>query len=63
MVFMYENGREVDCIFHCAMLQGYTTMTACEHFCKRYYRCDNIAIANDEIEEWEESFLGFAIKL
>ena len=52
MVFTYENGREVDCIFHCAMLQGYTTMTACEHFCKRYYRCDNIAIANDEIEEW-----------
>ena len=63
MVFTYENGREVDCIFHCAMLQGYTTMTACEHLCKRYYRCDNIAIANDEIEECEQSFLGFAIKL
>ena len=58
MVFTYENGQEVDCFFHCAMLQGYTTMTACEHFCTRYYRCDNIAMADDEIKEWEEGVIA-----
>ena len=33
MVFYYNDGKEVDCIFYCAMLQGFTTITACEHFC------------------------------
>ena len=56
MVFTYANGQEVDCVFPCAMLQGYTTMTACEHFCSRYYRCDNIAMADNEIKEWGIAF-------
>ena len=58
MVFTYANGQEVDCIFPCAMLQGYTTMTACEYFCSRYYRCDNIAMADDEIKEWEGDIIS-----
>lgn len=53
MVIEYNNGKEVDCIFHCGMLEGYITMTACEYFCKRYYRCDNIALADDELKEAE----------
>lgn len=53
MVFYYNDGKDVDCTFYCAMLQGFTTITACEHFCNRYYRCDNIASADDEIKEME----------
>lgn len=53
MVIGPGKGNAIECIFWCGMLQGYTTIAACEYFCKRYYRCDNIAEADDELKEWE----------
>lgn len=44
-----------DVCFHCArIVEGYTTLSACERFCGRYYSCDTVAEANDELVKYEQ---------
>ena len=42
-------GSSVDCLFHCAMVGGATTLSACQMLCPKYYSCDTVAKANDEL--------------
>lgn len=42
-----DNGEDI--AFHCGMLEGRTTLTACEEFCPEYSSCDTAGIANDEL--------------
>lgn len=46
-----DNGKDV--CFHCAMLRGFTTLTACEQMCIRYSGCYNVAVANDVLVKHE----------
>lgn len=48
-------GDIMDVIYPCAQLGGVTTLSACEHFCGRYSRCDNVALANDKLVEAEDN--------
>lgn len=48
-----DNGKDV--IFHCASLEGKTTLTACEELCPRYSSCDTAAMANDELALYEKA--------
>lgn len=44
-IFTDENGNKdvfMGCINGCS-----TTLTQCEHICRRYYTCDTVAVAND----------------
>lgn len=43
-----------DICFHCAYVEGYTTLSACEALCERYYICGTIAEANDELVKYEQ---------
>ena len=44
-------GKEI--CFYCAMLNGYTALTACEMLCQRYSSCDTVGAANDTLVEYE----------
>lgn len=36
-----------DVVFNCGMINGSTTLTACEELCPRHSHCDTVALAND----------------
>lgn len=46
-----DNGTDIT--FHCGMLDGKTTLTACEQLCPRYSSCDTAGAANDELARYE----------
>ena len=48
-----DKGRDI--VFNCGMLEGCTTLTACEYFCPKYSSCDTIAMANDELALYEKA--------
>lgn len=43
-----DEGRDI--VFNCGMLEGCTTLTACEYFCPKYSSCDTAAMADDELK-------------
>lgn len=51
-MYVIDEGKDV--CFHCGMIEGYTTLTACENMCPRYYYCDTVAMANDVLVEVEQ---------
>lgn len=48
-----DNGKDI--AFYCAMLEGKTTLTACEELCPRHSSCDTVAMANDELASYGRS--------
>lgn len=48
-----DNGKDIG--FYCAMIEGNTTLTACEELCQRHSSCDTVAMANDELVLYEKA--------
>lgn len=46
-----DNGKDV--CMHCALLDGYTTLTACEQMCERHSSCWTVWEAMDELVKYE----------
>ena len=44
-----DKGRDI--VFNCGMLEGCTTLTACEYFCPKYSSCDTAALADDVLKK------------
>ena len=48
-----ETGETPDVVLYCASVYGWTTLTACEKLCPRYYSCDNVAVCDDYLCQYE----------
>lgn len=46
-----NNGRDFDMSKVCSCNKK---ISECEERCQRYYSCDNVAMANDVLKEYEE---------
>lgn len=54
-----DYGRDIDMKQICGCvsnLDGIITMDWCEKNCSKYYRCDNIALADDILKVYEGSY-------
>lgn len=52
-----DDGLDIDMFQICACNMA-TTLSACEINCPFYYRCDNVALANDILASYEEMLCG-----
>ena len=48
-----EATKDVEAIFPCNRIAGLTTLQACQNFCPRYYICPSVAIAQDNLKDFE----------
>lgn len=52
LIFEYgDESKSTDIVFYCAMIEGYTTLQACEVLCDKHSSCYTVATANDDIVE------------
>lgn len=50
---------EKDICFDCPVIQGKTTLTACENLCERHSSCDRVGKANDLLANYETALIGY----
>ena len=48
-----EINKDVDVVFPCSRIEGLTTLQACERLCDKYYICPKVAIAQDNLKDFE----------
>ena len=48
---------EKDVCFDCPVIQGKTTLTACENLCRRHHSCDRVGQMNDLLATYEWNYI------
>lgn len=50
---------EKDICFDCPVIQGKTTLTACENLCKRQHNCERVGEMNDLLATYEVYLIDY----